>query len=237
MERLLVYQHVPHEHPGRFTDIAQDQGIQVDIIKLWEGQKIPDLGKYSRLLVMGGPQSVYDSLEQYPSRDAEIDSIRIFAQTGKPVLGVCLGSQLISHAFGGKVYPNIVNGQPFKETGFYRVQLTADGQSNPLFRGFPESYDVFQWHGDVFELPVGAKLLATGQNVRNQAFAYGNSIYGTLFHVEITPQIIEELIRVDWEWLHKNNDADERTIIEQAYRNEQTLSELGEKLFSNWLNL
>ena len=183
MEKLLVYQHVPHETPGTFVDTAQDNGIQVEIVNLWEGHKLPSLDQYSRLLVMGGSQSVYDPPVQYPSRNEELESIRAFTQAKKSVLGICLGSQLISNAFGGKVYPNIVDGKRFKETGFYKAQLTKQGQSNPLFKGFPKEFDVFQWHGDVFDLPSGASLLATNEKVRNQAFVYGNLTYGVLFHV------------------------------------------------------
>ncbi len=237
MERLLIFQHVSHEHPGRFLDITQNNGVQVDIVKLWEGQKLPDLSKYSRLLVMGGPQSVYDSLEQYPSRDIELESIREFTRMGKPVLGVCLGSQLIARAFGGDVYPNKVNGKPFKETGFYKTQLTEEGRSDPLFQGFQESFDVFHWHEDIFDLPTDAKLLATSGNVHNQTFVLSNSAYGVLFHLEITPQMVEELVRVDNQWLHKDNIVDEKTMLEQAYRTEKVLGDLGERLFTNWLNL
>jgi len=237
MENLLVYQHVPHEHPGRFTDMAQDNGIQVETFKLWEDHKLPDLSKYSRLLVMGGPQSVYDPLQQYPSRDFEVESVRTFTQMQKPVLGICLGSQLAAYAFGGNVYSNTINGKRFKETGFYKMQLTEQGKSDPLFKGFPKEFDVFHWHGDVFDLPKGATLLATSGNVPNQGFVYGNSTYGILFHVEVMPQMVEELVRVDNQWLHKDNEVDENTMIEQAYKSEKTLRDLGEKLFANWLKL
>lgn len=237
MERLLVYQHVPHETPGRFADIAQDNDIQVDMVNLCEGHKLPDLNKYSRLLVMGGPQSVYDTLPQYPSRDAEVESIRTFTQAQKPVLGICLGSQLVAYAFGGNVYPNMVNGKQLKETGFYKMQLTEQGKSDPLFRGFPEEFDVFHWHGDVFDLPSETSLLATSEIVPNQAFVYGNSTYGVLFHVEVTPQMVEELVRVDNQWLHKDNEVDENAMIEQAYKIEKTLRGLGGTLFTNWLKL
>lgn len=237
MEKLLVYQHVPHETSGRFAYIAQDNGIQVDTVRLWEGHKLPDIGKYSRLLIMGGSQSVYDSLQQYPSKDIELESIRTFTQMTKPVLGICLGSQLVAYAFGGNVYPNIVSGKQFKETGFYKMQLTKQGKSDSLFKGFPEEFDVFHWHGDVFDLPEGATLLAASGIVPNQAFVYGNSTYGVLFHVEVTPQMVEELVGVDNQWLYKDNEADENAMVEQAYRSEKIFRDLGEKLFNNWLKL
>jgi len=237
IERILIYQHVPHEHAGRFADMTRDEGIQVDTVRFWESPEVPSHEKYTRLLIMGGPKSVYDSLEQYPSKNIEVDSIREFKRVHKPVLGVCLGCQLVAHAFGGNVYPHKLGGKPFKETGFYRVHLTERGKSDPLFEGFPESFEVFQWHGDVFDLPEGSTLLATDPHVRNQAFSYQSLTYGVLFHIEVTPQMVEELVRVDNEWLHKDDDVDERLIIEKAHKNERILRRLSERLFNNWLTL
>lgn len=228
---------MPHEPPARFADLAQKFGIQMDILKLWENYKIPRINEYSRLLVLGGPQSVYDPLEKYPSKEDEINLIKNFNKMKKPVLGICLGGQLMAKAFGGRVYPNKVQGRLLKETGFYKVQLTENGESAELFKGFPKSFPVFQWHGDVFELPKNAKLLAIGEKARNQAFVYGKLAYGILFHLEFTPKIVEELVRIDKRWLHEDNYVNEREIIEGAYKNEETLKILMERLFNNWLNL
>lgn len=185
---------------------------------------------------MGGPQSVYDHPEEFPPRDAEIEAIRVFTETSRPVLGVCLGSQLIAYALGGVVYPSRINGKPYKETGLFKVQLTEDGKCSHLFRGFSESFDVFQWHGDVFDLPPDAQLLVSGGDVHNQAFAIGIA-YGVLFHLEITPQMVRDLIRIDTEWLHKDNATDEQAIIEAVKAAEQPLRQVGQRLFSNWLSL
>lgn len=237
MENLLVYQHVPHEHPGRFAELARARGIHIDTVKVWEEYETPDSSKYSRLLVMGGPQSAYDSPENYPSKELELRTIRTFTEAGKPVLGICLGSQLIARAFGGNVYRNMVNGRPYKETGIYGTRLTEEGKSNPLFNGFPSAFDVFHWHGDIFDLPGSADLLATG-DVTNQAFVIPNSqTYGALFHLEVTPEMVEELVRVDNTWLHSNNEVDDKMLIGNFRRKSESLRVFGERLFVNWLSL
>ena len=234
---LLVLQHVPFEHAGRFADVAQSNGIEIEVLKLWENYRIPNLKKYTRLLIMGGPQSVYEPVDRYPSLNFETETIKAFARMHKPVLGVCLGCQLIAHAFGGEAYQNKVCDRPFKETGFYKVSLTPQGESSPLFKGFPVSFEVFQWHGDIFNLPNEAVLLATSQNVQNQAFSCGDTTFALLFHIEVTPQMVQELVKTDSEWLHRDNDVDERIIIEQAYKNEQNLKKLSEIMFNNWLKI
>ena len=237
MERLLVYEHVPHETSGRFSEIVLQKGVKADVVKLWEKYAIPDFQKYSRLLVMGGPQSVYDPPLAYPSKDMELQTIRAFAQAGKPVLGICLGSQLIADAFGGKVYPNIIGGKPFKETGVYNVKLTNQGKANPLFKGFPESFPVFHWHGDVFDIPDRALLLATADEVPRQAFAHREKTFGVLFHLEMNQQMVEELIRIDNKWLHTKNEANEKVLLEEFRKNDAAMKNLGKLLFNNWLSL
>src|SRR3989338_1823943 len=238
MEKILVYQHVIHEHAGRFGEIANKAKIKYDVVELWKDYRVPDFKKYTRLLIMGGPQSAYDPLSIYRSKDFEISSIRKFTEMNKPVLGFCLGSQLIAHSFGCKVYQDRVNGKPFKETGFFKIGLTDEGKSDRLFKGFPRSFEVFQWHGDVFDLPDNAALLASGHNVVNQVFKLRNSnAYGCLFHFDFTSKMVEQLIRIDNEWLHKGNNVDEKAIIKLARKYDKHLNELAKRLFQNWMSL
>ena len=238
MQKILVFQHVKHEHARRFTDLADDFNFEFNIVEFYKEWEKPDLGKYSRLIVMGGPQSVYDSNKDFPSKQFEIKTIKQFTKNKKPVLGCCLGSQLIAHAFGCKVYPNIVNGKRFKETGFYNIVLTENGRKEKLFNGFPETFKVFQWHGDVFDLPKNAELLATGDYVKNQGFKIKNSnTYGMMFHFDFVPDMVEDIIKKDNKWLHVDNEADERKIIEEAHKYEDSIRDLSKKLFKNWMEL
>lgn len=237
MERILVFQHVEHEHARRFTDLADDFNFEFDIVEFYKEWEKPDLSKYSRLIIMGGPQSVYDKDKDFLSKQYEIEAIIEFTKIKKPVLGCCLGSQLIAHAFGAKVYPNIVNGKKFKETGFYDIILTDKGKKD-IFKSFPDSFKVFQWHGDIFELPKNAELLATGDFVKNQAFKIkSTNTYGMLFHFDFTPKMVEEIIRKDNKWLHTDNQVDESRMIKDAYNYENNIKELSKRLLENWIEL
>ncbi len=236
MQKLLVLQHVAHETPGRFLEIAKLLGVEMEIIRLWEGYAEKNPQDYSGLLIMGGPQSAYAVPEKYPSKNFEIKTVREFVEAGKPVLGVCLGSQLIAKTFAGKVYKNVVEGKHIKETGYVTVSLTSEGKKDRLFKGFPNRFEVFQWHGDVFDVPRGGKLLVEGEVVKNQGFAYG-SAHALLFHFEFTLQMVEELVKLDREWMNKDNSADEKAIAEEAIKLEQEQQRLCELLFKNWLGL
>ena len=187
---------------------------------------------------MGGPNSVYDSDEEFPSKNFEIEAIKHFSVNNKPVLGFCLGSQLIAYAFEAKVYPNTVEGKKFKETGFYNIGLTKLGKDDLIFNGFLEDFDVFQWHGDVFDLPKDSELLAYGDIVRNQAFKIKNAkTYAMLFHLDFLPEMVKDLIRIDNQWLHFENKADEKEILRKAYKLESSIKENGRILFRNWMRL
>ena len=211
MKPVLVLQHVPYEGEGRIADYLQDHDIKFDVLRLWQPYTMPDLSTYSALIVMGGPMGVY---ENFPSRDDEVALIR--AATGRiPTLGICLGAQLIAHALGARVSPNERDGKPAKEIGFDTVHLTQEGSAHPLFKGFPAEIRVLQWHGDAFDLPSGASLLATSPVCRHQAFAFKNT-YGLLFHLELTPEMVRGLAEANRQWTHESFDLDEERLERDA---------------------
>jgi GMP synthase-like glutamine amidotransferase len=231
MKPALVLQHVPYEGQGRIADYLQDHGLTFDVLRLWQSYTVPDLSEYSALIVMGGPMGVY---EDFPSRDDEVTLIR--AAIGRiPTLGICLGSQLIAHALGARVYPNEKDGKPAKEIGFDRVRLTPEGSANPLFKGFPSDISVLQWHGDAFDLPAGASLLATSTACRNQAFAFKNA-YGILFHLELTPEMVQGLAEASRAWTHDNFDLDEGRLARDARDLEPLLREQCDRLLDNFFS-
>jgi GMP synthase-like glutamine amidotransferase len=127
---------------------------------------------------------VYDEA-MYPFLRQEHDFLQRAIAQQVPLLGICLGSQLLAKALGARVYRN-----PQKEIGWYTVDLTAAGCTDPLFAGIDSPVRVFQWHGDAFELPAGATALASSPLCTHQAFRYGDRVYGLLFHLELTPEII-----------------------------------------------
>lgn len=233
--KFLGFQHIPNEHPGWITKSVQEKGIQLETIEFWKPYKIPPVSSYQALIVMGGPMGVYDGKDVFPSKDEELDIIKS-AVGIIPILGICLGSQLIAHALGAKVHKNIINGKHIKEIGYYDVDLTPDGQKDPLFKGFSDKLEVLEWHGDAFELPKGAKLLATSPLCTHQAFSYKNA-YGLLFHTEFTPEMVEKQIKIDKEWIHKDFDIDENKLLTEAKQNAELMKKQSEVLLTNFLGL
>lgn len=211
MRNVLVLQHVPYERQGYIADYMQAHDIGFEVVRLWEPYALPDVSRYSALIIMGGPMGAY---EDYPSRNDEVALIKA-AIGAVPMLGICLGSQLIAHALGARVYPNERDAKPAKEIGYDTVRLTPEGAANRLFKGFDPDVRVLQWHGDAFDLPGGASLLATAHRCRNQAFAYKNA-YGLLFHLELTPEMVQGLAEVNREWTHEHFDLDEEALGQEA---------------------
>lgn len=189
MKPLLVFQHVGCETPGIFLDLLEKQKRPVETVRFYEGDRPPeDLSPYSGLLVMGGPMSVNDEAD-YPWLTAEDRLLKEALALDVPTLGICLGSQLIAKAAGGTIRKG-----PRKEIGWYPVRLTAAARQDRLFGGFPESIEVFQWHGEYFDVPPGAVNLASSTFYECQAFSIGRHVYGLLFHLEVTESMVSEWV-------------------------------------------
>ena len=174
----VVLQHVEWEGPGIIAQEAQKRGCEVDIRRLDREDEFPDANHVDGLVVMGGPLGAYEE-EWYPYLRDERELLATVARRGSPVLGVCLGAQLLAKALGAKVFPG--HGA---EIGFGSIELTPAGQEDPLFAGAGNTLPVFHWHGDTFTLPEGAKLLASSRMYPHQAFRFGSRAYGLQFHVE-----------------------------------------------------
>jgi GMP synthase-like glutamine amidotransferase len=140
---------------------------------------LPAPDEVAGLIVMGGPMGVYEA-DQYPFLHDVCRLIADVVRRKRPVLGVCLGAQLLASALGGRVYKG-----PAQEIGFGSVELTAEAGQDPIFRALSGSIPVFHWHGDTFDLPENALLLAKNANYEHQAFRFGENAYGLQFHVEV----------------------------------------------------
>ena len=186
--RIIVFQHAKVEHPGMFRNLFREDGCSWDVIELDRGDSIPDLTPYDMMLVMGGPQDVWQESE-HPWLVEEKAAIRRFViEMQRPFLGVCLGHQLLAVALGGWV-----SMAETPEVGVMQVGLTSAGRPDPLFRGMRSPMTVLQWHGaQVSALPEGATVLAGSAHCAVQAFRYGTCAYGLQYHVEITGETVDE---------------------------------------------
>ena len=186
MKPILVLQHVPHETLGALESVFAEAGFGCRYPKLFD---LPpdelDLAAVAGLVVLGGPMNV-DQTDVYPYLAREVEWIRDAIQTGLPVLGICLGSQLMAKALGAKV-----RAAGTKQIGWYNVQLTPAANGDRLMAGCPSPMTVFQWHGDTFDLPAGAVRLAGCDTCENQAFRYGDRAYALQFHIEVTANMVQ----------------------------------------------
>src|ERR1700756_2132700 len=179
---ILIFQHLDIEHPGVFRDFWRSDQHRLTTVELDAGHKIPSLDRFDLLAVMGGPQDVWQN-DLYPWLEFEKAAIRRWVRDlGRPYLGICLGHQLLAEALGGRVGP-----MSRPEVGLADVELTPEGQRDPLFSGFGCSMQTFQWHGaEITELPTDAVALARNAVCAIQAIRWGQHAYGLQYHVEIT---------------------------------------------------
>ena len=188
--RAHYLQHVPFEGLGSIESWLQRAGYEVTATRFYDSDELPPPADVDLVAAMGGPMSVNDE-QQYPWLAAEKRFIGAAIELGRPVLGVCLGAQLIASACGAAVYPNKV-----KEIGWLPIQGVepgADAEQPATFR-FPPFLEVFHWHGDTFDLPEGAVRLARSNAALNQAFQLGDSVIGMQFHLDTTPDSVRALV-------------------------------------------
>lgn len=183
--RAVCLQHVPFEGPGAFATALAARGAAIDRYLLPKDGLPKDSGDL--LIVMGGPMSVNDP-DGWIAEETEF--IRSALLAGKPVIGVCLGSQFMAKALGATVRPGNA-----LEIGMTPITLTPEAKHDPVFKTLPDSFDVFEWHGEVFDLPDGCLPLAGSAIAPLQAFRYGTSAYGLLFHPEMEESGIDSLCR------------------------------------------
>lgn len=190
MTTLLVIQHVPHERLGTFEAVFKQTGGSLRPFRADDPKAAwPTLEGVDGLVVMGGTQSVYEQ-DQYPYLTRELSFLRDALKAQKPILGVCLGAQLLAAALGAKVTKS-----PQKEVGWYPLRREPGADGDPLFAAFGQTETVFQWHGDTFALPKGCLRLASAPLCHEQGFRYRDNIYGLQFHLEMTEAMVRAWMR------------------------------------------
>jgi GMP synthase (glutamine-hydrolysing) len=191
MRKLLVFQHVASEPLGHLDPLLRASGCRIRYVNFGrEPRAQPDHRRYDGLVVLGGPMNV-DQVAQHPHLTTELEVIREAVLAGKPMLGICLGGQLLAAAMGGRVQPNAV-----PEIGWYRLHTRPTAHSDRLFRHFERTpRHVFQWHAYAFQPPPGAVPLAWTRSCRQQAYRLGDHAWGLQFHLEADAALIDR-------WLH-----------------------------------
>jgi GMP synthase-like glutamine amidotransferase len=185
--KITIFQHVPYEDPGMILDWTAERNHDVSFVNFYEDFRMPDAGSADMLIIMGGPMGAYDE-GKFPWLKDEKNFIRECAGRNMPVLGICLGSQLLAECLGGRVYPNRQ-----KEVGFFPVTMSGEAKSDPVFRDAPAVWDILHWHGDTFNLPPGAIHLASSEVTPNQAFRKEKCL-GIQFHPEANLSLLERII-------------------------------------------
>ena len=194
----------------------------------------PCVDKYHGVIILGGPMNV-DMVEEYPHLATEVRLIRRVMELGIPILGICLGAQLIAKTLGAKVYKN-----PRKEIGWYDVSLTEEGKLDPVMKHLEDTRPIFEWHGDTYDIPDGAVHLASSESCPNQAFRYGDNVYGFQFHMEVDAALVERWLNTpvyQAEIAALGGEIDPDVIRQETHEKIEQLNELSEKVFSSFLDI
>jgi GMP synthase (glutamine-hydrolysing) len=228
MAKIWVLQHHPVENLGAIADALEDAALAWQYVRVFDRAPIPsDMKGAGGLIVMGGPETVYQ-LDRYPYLRDEMRLLESALRDNKPILGICLGAQLLAAVLGATVKRG-----EYREIGWYPVRLAEAAHDDRLMRGLPVEFMAAHWHSDVFELPSGAAALASSAKTAIQAFRHGEKAYGLLFHAEITEERLGKLVSEFGEDL-KRVGVDGDSYLAHAPEYLPALSEIGATIFSRW---
>jgi GMP synthase-like glutamine amidotransferase len=232
--RVLVLQHIACEPPGVFEDVLRERGAELVRVELDEGERPPPLASVDAVVAMGGPMSVNDERD-HPWLGEEKRLIAEAVRGGVPFFGACLGVQLLASSLGASVYAGHT-----PEVGVLPVYATEATATDPVFSRLHWPRLTLQWHGDTFELPNGATLLATSPAYSQQAFRVGDVAYGVQFHLEVTDEMAD-----DWAQVPEYVAAAERSLgpggldrLLADFRGEaDAMRSDARQLFGGWMDL
>jgi|SRR5208283_1973668 len=223
---VLICKNTATEGPGTIEDFLSEEALPYRIVDLSEEQDLPDTSLFKVLIMLGGPMSVNETAA-YPYLQAEENLVRDFIAKKKAVLGICLGSQIMAKALGASVYRGLQ-----KEVGWHDINLTAEGTSDPFMMklaihpldgDISRTFKVFHWHGETFDIPQGAKRLASSALYANQAFSYGSNAYAFQFHIEVTKTML-------YDWL-RDEEIDLQKIVMETERLFEVYSQRAENFY------
>lgn len=235
MPRILVFQHVAAEPLGTLDPLIRRRGHR---IRFKNFERHPDaqlnVDRYRGLVVLGGPMNV----DEHPQRTHLVNEMRAIErmlEQGKPVLGICLGAQLLAHVLGAPVVRN-----PVQEIGWYPLEKTVDGMADPVLAPLAAQTPVFQWHGCRFDIPNDAVHLARSAQCEQQAFRYGDNAYGFQFHLEMDERLVERWLSTPTyreELADSGLPHDEQAIRAQTQQHIAAMQQQADAVFNNFLDL
>jgi len=227
---LLIIQNDAHEGAGLLTTLANQRGRPILQGLAWEldySQLRPQ--DYAGLVMLGGAQGAYET-DTYPYLQDEIDLCRAFVAVDRPVLGFCLGAQLLAVALGGTVHRGA-----HKEIGWGEITLSSDGLADPLLHWVTTRHTAFHFHGDWFELPPGCSNLAWSEQTACQLFRHGRASYGFQYHAEIDQPLLEVMCRNNADYMAANGfDAD--SVIAAGEEHLADVMDRGSWMLGRWLD-
>ena len=235
MKKLLVFQHVAHELLGTLNPLLKRAGFRIRYVNFARHPDAqPTLEGYAGLIILGGPMSVNDA-QRLPYLTTEMKLIEAALRREIPVLGICLGAQLIAKTLGAEVYPNRK-----KEIGWHDVSPTGEAVRDPLLMELQKTEKLFQWHGETFDIPKSTRHLAFSPLCANQAFRYDRNVYGFQFHMEVDEPMIHRWLRVV-ENQKEISSLHGASYLERIYHETPEyiarLTQLSERVFGEFINL
>jgi GMP synthase (glutamine-hydrolysing) len=235
MRKIVIFQHVGHEPLGSLNPLLKTAGFRIRYVNFGRSPDThPSLEGYNGLIVLGGPMGVYEVMK-HPHIKTELTLIEAALKKNIPVLGICLGAQMIAHVLGAEVKRNRIS-----EFGWYDVTLTPEGARDPLFNAWKKKEKIFQAHQDTFTLPFGTKHLASSPACENQAFVFGEKVYGFQFHLEVDRAMIHRWLGIASNQIllaHSAGSPTPDSLDRDTSHNIQRSDELSTETFSRFIDL
>lgn len=235
MRKVLVFQHVAHKILGTLNPTMKEYGLKMRYVNFERNpEEEPTIDKYNGLIILGGHMGVYEA-EKYTHIKTEMKLIEEALKKNIPILGICLGSQLLAHVLGAEVRKSAE-----KEIGWHDIHLTEHGLTDPLFSHFKPTERIFQLHGDTFDIPQSTIHLAKSDVCPGQAFRYGEKVYGLQFHLEVDQPMIHRWLdnpRNQQEITDSNGKFSIDNIRRETQEHIQSSMELSQQTFSKFIEL